>query len=78
MMNENVFLGGAPAVGFGAIDTSTPSGNLAGKAIVGAMFMIPMAATGAWIGHWIKPGTGTVIGTVIGGGIGTVPLWWSP
>ena len=76
MMNETVFLGGVPVVGFGEDKSPVHLPNF------GDNYAIPIgllagAAGGGVLGHFVKKGTGTVVGAVIGGGFGALMGWGS-
>ena len=68
-MNEQLFLNGAPAVGFGANEEDE-------KKFYGTMIGIPLGgliigtAGGALLGHATKSGAATAVGAVIGGLVG--------
>jgi len=72
MLSEQLSFNGAPTVGFGSsIVTDIPSTVFAVP-----LFAVPLAATGALVGHFIKKGTGTAVGAVVGGVVGGALGWW--
>jgi hypothetical protein len=72
MLSERLSFNGAPTIGFGSpIITDTPTAVFAVP-----LFAIPLAATGAVVGHFIKKGTGTAAGAVVGGVVGGALGWW--
>jgi hypothetical protein len=75
IVNEQLFLNGAPVVGFGAIDAQqlAQANYEAEKKLFNTAIGIGLAvgaAGGALLGHRVKKGTGTAIGAVAGGLVG--------
>jgi hypothetical protein len=68
-MSNQIFLNGAPVVGFGDAGSGVPTALIAAP-IIG----LPFAVVGAGVGYLIKRGRGAiwgaVIGEVLGGALG--------